>query len=132
MARLKAWKGSASSATAVREAYGAVSLDDGITWKETNLSESATETSCDNANCDVQRPDIPLFADTDYDYPGDVVNIFHSIMGNQVLVAWPSRYCASGQPNYSLDNPEATPGADRPPRGYRHLPGHRPGHGFAG
>ena len=92
-----------------REAYGAVSLDDGITWKETNLSESSDLTSCDNANCNVQRTDIPLFADTDYDYPGDVVNIFHSIMGNQVLVAWPSRFCASGQPSYSLDNPEATP-----------------------
>lgn len=91
-----------------RDAYAAVSLDDGMTWKETNLSESAFETSCDNANCDVIRTDIPLFADTDYEYPGDVLNMYHSIAGNRVLVAWPSRYCASGQPNYSLDNPEAS------------------------
>jgi hypothetical protein len=89
-----------------RDAYGAVSLDDGITWKETNLSESSTKTSCDNANCIITRTDVPLIADTAY--PGDVINMFHSIMGNKVLVAWPSRYCASGQPSYSLDNPEAS------------------------
>ncbi|MBS3954711.1 MAG: hypothetical protein KGZ88_17300 [Methylomicrobium sp.] len=90
-----------------RDVYGTVSLDDGVTWKKTNLSESALETSCDNANCNITRTDVPLIADTSY--PGDVVNVFHSIMGNKVLVAWPSRYCASGQPNYSLDNPEASP-----------------------
>jgi hypothetical protein len=82
-----------------REAYGAVSLDDGMTWKKTNLSESAGETSSD-----VERPDIPLFDDTEGAYPGDVINIFHATAGNKVMVAWPSRYCSSGQPNYSLDN----------------------------
>ncbi len=91
-----------------RDAYAAVSLDDGDTWKKTNLSQSADLTSCDSANCNVIREDVPLFADTDYQYPGDVTNLFHSIMGNKVLVAWQSRYCASGQPNYSLDNPEAS------------------------
>jgi hypothetical protein len=92
-----------------RDAYAAVSLDDGITWKETNLSESADLTSCDSANCNVVRTDIPLFAeDTDYQYPGDVLNMVHSIAGNRVLVAWPSRFCSQGQPNYSLDNPEAS------------------------
>lgn len=82
-----------------RDAYAAVSLDDGITWKKTNLSESASEVSST-----VVRPDIPLFADTDYEYPGDVTNIFHAVAGNEVLVAWPSSYCSSGQPNYSLDS----------------------------
>jgi hypothetical protein len=91
-----------------RDAYASVSLDDGITWKKTNLSDSASETSCDNANCNVTRTDVPLFADTAYKYPGDVTNLFHSIMGNKVLVAWQSRYCGSGQPNYSLDNPQAS------------------------
>lgn len=89
-----------------RDAYAAVSLDDGVTWKETNLSESAFMTSCDNANCNITRTDVPLIADTAY--PGDVLNMFHTIMGNKVLVAWPSRFCSQGQPNYSLDNPEAT------------------------
>jgi hypothetical protein len=90
-----------------RDAYASVSLDDGVTWKETNLSESAGETSCDSGNCDIVRTDIPLFDGLD-GYPGDVTNMFQAVAGNKVLVAWPSRFCASGQPNYSLDNPEAT------------------------
>ena len=87
-----------------RDAYGAISLDDGETWKNTNLSESA-----DEASSDVVRPDIGLFSDTAYEYPGDVVNIFHAVEGENVVVAWPSRFCSSGQPNYSLDSedPEA-------------------------
>lgn len=84
-----------------RDAYAAVSLDDGITWKKTNLSESASEVSST-----VERTDVPLFADTDGLYPGDVTNIFHAVAGNDVLVAWPSRFCSSGQPNYSLDGNE--------------------------
>lgn len=95
-----------------RDAWAAVSLDDGVTWKQTNLSDSAGETSCDapagTNSCSVLRTDVPLFADTDFYYPGDVINVFHAIMGNKVLVAWPSRYCASGQPNYSLDKPDYT------------------------
>lgn len=96
-----------------RDAYASVSLDDGLTWKNTNLSESASETSCKettgSGGCTVVRTDVPLFADTDFAYPGDVVNVFHSIAGNKVLVAWPSRYCSSGQPNYSLDTAEPSP-----------------------
>lgn len=102
-----------------REAYASVSLDDGVTWKDENLSESS-----DLSSSDVIRPDIPLFADithdtvnddgtvttTAYAYPGDVIDMFHSLMGNKVLVAWPSRFCDAGYPNYSLDNPEATEG----------------------
>jgi len=88
-----------------RDAYGAISLDDGVTWKNTNLSESADQSSQTRED-DVYRPDIPLFV-TDEDasgaYPGDVVNIFHAVADNKVLVAWPSRFCSSGQPNYSLD-----------------------------
>jgi hypothetical protein len=86
-----------------RDAYGAVSLDDGETWKATNLSESAGLSSSD-----VVRMDVPLFADTGYAYPGDVVNVFHAIAGNKVLVAWPSRFCEQGQPSYSLDTDEPT------------------------
>ena len=93
-----------------RDAYAAVSLDDGITWKETNLSESAHLTSCNNGKCDFTRTDIPLFAgDLAYYYPGDVLNMSHAIADNRVLVAWPSRFCAQGQPNYSLDNSEPSP-----------------------
>ncbi|MCO8126153.1 choice-of-anchor O protein [Acidimicrobiia bacterium EGI L10123] len=85
-----------------RDAYAAVSLDDGETWKKSNLSESAFE-----ASSTVVRPDIALFSDTGGSYPGDVINMFHAVAGEKVLVAWPSRYCSSGQPNYSLDGSEA-------------------------
>ena len=85
-----------------RDAYGAISLDDGQTWKNTNLSESA-----DSSSSDVIRSDIPLFSDTEFEYPGDVVNIFHAVAGENVVVAWPSRFCSMGQPNYSLDSDEA-------------------------
>ncbi|MGD8673675.1 MAG: choice-of-anchor O protein, partial [Thiogranum sp.] len=103
-----------------REAYGAVSLDDGVTWKVTNLSESADLTSCDGSGgaggCNVIRDgeggpgssEVPLFEDTDYAYPGDVINVFQSTAGTNTLAVWPSRYCQGGSPNYSLDtsNPE--------------------------
>lgn len=85
-----------------RDAYAAVSLDDGMTWKNVNLSESA-----DLASSDVIRKDVKLFKDTKSEYPGDVVNIFHAVAGDKVMVAWPSKFCSSGQPNYSLDAEEA-------------------------
>ncbi|MBK5941988.1 hypothetical protein CCR96_22650 [Halochromatium roseum] len=80
-----------------REVYGAVSLDDGLTYKVTNLSESADLTSSN-----VIRDDVPLFANTEYAYPGDVINVFQATAGNKTLAVWPSRYCSGGSPNYSL------------------------------
>jgi hypothetical protein len=91
----------------LRDAFAAVSLDDGMTWKDTNLSESASESSID-----IVRDDIQLYADAELvedgttAYPGDVINMFHAIAGNKVVVAWPSRFCGQGQPNYSLDSSE--------------------------
>jgi len=99
-----------------REAYGAVSLDDGVTWKASNLSESA-----DQVSSDVCREDlIDLYGSCDSggNYPGDVVNVFQAtagtttglanLAGMNTLAVWPSRYCGAGEPNYSLDksNPE--------------------------
>lgn len=69
-----------------RDAFAAVSLDDGNSWKTTNLSESAA-----------------LFSDVLPDYPGDVVNIVHTVAGNHIAVAWPSRFCSSGSPAYTID-----------------------------
>lgn len=74
-----------------REGFFAVSLDDGLTRKKTDLPQSA-----DLESSDVVSTDIPLFSDTDCSYPGDVINVLHTIMGNKVLVAWPSRFCNSG------------------------------------
>jgi len=98
-----------------REAYGAVSLDDGQTWKASNLSESS-----DLVSSDVCRDDIDLFGNCDSggNYPGDVVNVFQATAGTNTgladsagtntLAVWPSRYCGAGEPNYSLDksNPD--------------------------
>lgn len=82
-----------------REAYAAVSLDDGNTWKSTNLSESA-----DKSSSDVIRKDIPLFG-TEGEYPGDVINVqfFQATASNKTLAVWPSRYCDTGEPNYALE-----------------------------
>jgi len=53
----------------------------------------------------IGKPDL---TPTITDYPGDVINIFHAVAGNKALVAWPSRYCKGGSPNYALEtsNPE--------------------------
>ena len=89
----------------LRDAFATVSLDDGTTWKETNLSDSAGLSSID-----IERDDIQLYADAGRvedgttAYPGDVINMFHAIAGNKVVVAWPSRFCSQGQPNYSMDS----------------------------
>jgi hypothetical protein len=102
--QVEAVEGTGFAGHGIRDAWGAISLDDGLTWKNTNLSESADESSSD-----VERKDVKLFKDTKYAYPGDVTNIFHAVAGDKALVAWPSKYCSSGQPNYSLDNEEPTP-----------------------
>ena len=36
------------------------------------------------------------------EYPGGAYNVFHATAGNKVLVAWPSRYCQTGQPAYQM------------------------------
>jgi hypothetical protein len=36
------------------------------------------------------------------EYPGGTYNVFHATAGNKTLVAWPSRFCQSGQPAYSM------------------------------
>jgi len=76
-----------------RDAYGAISLDDGQTWKQFNLSESATQSSLTVAN---PAPGV------DAAYPGDVTNIVHAVAGNKVVAAWQSRYCSTGSPGYNV------------------------------
>lgn len=73
-----------------RDAWGAFSLDDGDTWKEINLSESALESS------------FTLDNGAGAPYPGDVTEVFHAVAGNKILVAWASKYCDQGSPRYSL------------------------------
>lgn len=73
-----------------RDIFGAVSLDDGVTWKRSNLSRSGDESS------------FTLRDGTAY--PGDVIRLFDAIAGNKVLAVWASRYCRGGNPAYAIDD----------------------------
>ena len=81
----------------LRDAYAAISLDDGATWQKKNLSSSAKRSSF-KIEGTVSLPDGSV---TSY-YPGDVVAVFSATLGNQILVAWQSRYCKGGSPAYLL------------------------------
>jgi hypothetical protein len=70
-----------------RNAFAALSLDDGETWKNYNLSDSADRSS--------------FVLKDGHDYPGDVFKMVHAVEGNMVVAAWISRYCESGAPLYS-------------------------------
>lgn len=74
-----------------RDAFAAVSLDDGATWKRTNLSNSGYASSFTIRD---GRRKVP--------YPGDVGRTFISSDGNKVLVVWVSRYVGGGQPTYAM------------------------------
>ena len=77
-----------------RDVFAAVSLDDGDSWKTTNISESADK-----------------FSSVLPDYPGDAVNVVHAVAGNHIIVAWPSRFCSTGSPAYAID-PDVEYGRD--------------------
>jgi len=81
-----------------RDAYISVTYDDGLTWKETNLSESANLSSAD-----FDRPDVELYAEDSINYPGDVISVVHASAGDYLLAAWFSRYCDGGEPTYALE-----------------------------
>jgi hypothetical protein len=74
-----------------RDQYVAVSLDDGATWKRTNISNSATRSSI-KIN---RKP-----------YPGDTLRNFLASDGNKVLAVWVSKYCGSGSPAYAITDTE--------------------------
>lgn len=78
-----------------RDAYGEISLDDGATWKRTNLSKSGDLSSI---RIKVGKRWVP--------YYGDVGRTFTASDGNQVLVTWVSKYCGSGSPAYSITDAE--------------------------
>jgi len=76
-----------------RDAFAAVSLDDGTTWQRTNLSKSGDQSSIR----------IKLGGRQKIDYPGDVGRSFMAADGNKVLVIWVSRYARGGNPTYAID-----------------------------
>lgn len=73
-----------------KDVYGAVSLDDGATWKRSNLSNTGNLSSFTLKNGTV--------------YPGDTFRLFAASAGNKVMVAWASRYARGGSPNYAMDD----------------------------
>lgn len=81
-----------------RDAFGAVSLDDGATWKKTNLSKSADLSSIKLKVKPGKNGWVP--------YPGDVGRTFMAADGNKVLVTWVSKYCGGGSPAYSMPDEE--------------------------
>lgn len=78
-----------------RDAYGAVSLDDGATWRRTNLSNSADLSSINIRDGNRWVP-----------YPGDVGRTYAASDGNKVLMVWVSKYCGSGSPAYAMTDEE--------------------------
>jgi hypothetical protein len=74
------------------DAFAGVSLDDGTTWKTTNLSKSSDLSSIS------LDPEFGGEA-----YPGDVHNVVHQVAGDNIFVAWVSKYCEGGSPLYALD-----------------------------
>jgi hypothetical protein len=79
-----------------RDAFAGVSLDGGLTWKSTNLSKSA-----DNSSFKYR-----VKGQGWVEYPGDVGRSFISSDGNQVLVVWVSRYAGGGSPAYAMSDDE--------------------------
>ena len=73
-----------------RDVFGAVSLDDGNTWKRSNLSDSAYRSS--------------FRLDSGFNYPGDTYRLFSAAHGTKVMVAWASRYAAGGNPTYAMSD----------------------------
>ena len=78
-----------------RDAWAALSLDDGATWKRTNLSLSGGLSSFTIKD---GKKKIP--------YPGDVIRLSLAVSGNKVLVAWASRYARGGSPSYAMADEE--------------------------
>lgn len=71
------------------DAFVGLSLDDGTTWKNTNLSRSSDLSSFTLAN--------------GHEYLGGVHALVHQVAGDRIFVAWASKYCGGGTPLYSLD-----------------------------
>ena len=76
--------------TGASDVFGAISRDDGNTWKRTNLSRSA----------DLSSIILPV---TGEEALGDVRKPNVVVRGNHILTAWTSHFCQGGKPLYSRD-----------------------------
>jgi hypothetical protein len=75
--------------TGKSDVFGAVSRDDGASWKRMNLSRGADLSSFELA--------------TGEPYYGDTKKPNLTVKGNYALVAWQSKFCRGGRPRYSLE-----------------------------
>jgi hypothetical protein len=75
--------------TGASDTWAAVSLDDGETWKRTNLSRSADREAFNLANGEV--------------YYGDCKKPVIQVKGNKIMVAWTSKFAKGGKPRYAID-----------------------------
>ena len=76
------------SPTGASDVFGAVSRDDGKTWKRKNLSRAANRSSFTLANGEP--------------YYGDVKKPNLKVKGNYVLAVWQSKYASGGRPRSSI------------------------------
>lgn len=104
-----------------RDAWAAVSFDDGATWKKTNLSNSGTK------RIKISTTGKPFY------YYGDVIRAYAHMAGNKILAVWASRYCDQGNPAYLLAPADGSPSTIIDPltgKGYQDLFGVRGQQGY--
>lgn len=81
-----------------QDTFGAVSLDDGQTWRRTNLSHSADKSSI--------KIDTNGDGSEDLEFFGDTAKPALSVAGKNMFVAWTGKYCPSGNPSGFTDPDE--------------------------
>jgi hypothetical protein len=75
--------------TGYEDIFAAISRDDGNTFKRMNLSRAADRSSFTLANGE--------------EYYGQAKKPVFQVKGNNILVAWTSKYCNGGRPAYAID-----------------------------
>jgi hypothetical protein len=78
----------ADPVTGAHDIWGAVSRDDGTTWKRKNLSRAGDRSS--------------FTLDNGMPFYGEAKKPVMQVQGNKILVAWTSKYCRGGRPAYSI------------------------------
>ena len=86
------YTGEIAGTNGAHDVYGAVSRDDGQTWKRKNLSRMADRSSFTLENGTA--------------YPGHCVKPVVQVKGNKILVAWTSKYARGGRPRYAIKTVE--------------------------
>ena len=67
--------------------YVALSLDDGLTWRDTLISDTTDKSSMN-----------VVWNGVEIAYPGNAQKTEFAVAGNKILVAWSDKYCPSANP----------------------------------